>query len=220
MANSNSWLTADELFYLGEFQDIDVIYGIPYREPTEKTQSNLVKKGILDTKGNVNHLTVGYVELLKRYMKAKKYLHINQFIFGIEEDGVCIALMNRMANKGEFDYEILLADVILLVQIALTHPIIEKSAIKHYENSETEKGIELSSTEDVNSRLLIEHFDEEFNLVDELFIGMKKGKYYSLNEELGYEEEIAEVDSMKWLIERIPQVKGCLEKLVSIEGEK
>ena len=92
--------------------------------------------------------------------------------------------------------------------------------MKHYENSKIEIGIKLSSREDVDSRLLIEHFDEEFNYIDELFIGMKDGKYYRVNEKLEYAEEIAEVDSMEWLIERIAEIKDCLEKLISSKREK
>ena len=218
MVNNKNYLMADEMFYLGEYQEVDVIYGIPYKESTERTRINLIRKGILDDKGNVNPVTVGYVELLKKYMKSSKYIHIHQYIYGIQEDGVCVVLKKAPVSMSEFGYELLLGDVVLLVQTALSHPIIQRSALKYYRESTYNIEVTPNNISEDGAILLIEHFDEKFEFVDELYIGMKDDRYYKVNEKLEFLEVIEEVDSVKWLIERVPQIKECLEKIIRSKG--
>jgi hypothetical protein len=89
---SKTSLTAEELYFLGEYKGIEEIHGISFTHTTKDTEKILINKDLLDKDGRVNKKTVWMVELIRKYQEAPDYFEIDNYIFGIYEDGFCVAL--------------------------------------------------------------------------------------------------------------------------------
>lgn len=208
----NLYLGADELYYLGLYQGIDSIFGVPYHNFGGSTLENLIKKEVLNKEGKVNNATVGIIEYLKEYMKADIYIHIHQFWFGVFKNGSCITIVEA-ERKEKKEYEIFICDILSLTRIAMSHDIFRQSVIKQYNETikENDNYKEMEDKYIEDDILLIEQYNKAKELEDKLLVGVKGNRYYALDESLNFINEIETVNCFKWLTDHIPQYGKYME---------
>ena len=209
-------LSAAELYYLAEYQGLDEIYGIDYLYNDLNAKIKLIEKGVLEEDGQINYLTVMMVELIKKYVEAQDYYCIEEFIFGVDEDGSCVAIQEIKNKQGSL-YELLFGDVVLMLQIMMNHPLIRKSAYKHLLHTNQIKDLEPINV--YESLLVIEHFKTGFKHVKDLRVWYKDQEYLLLDRYNGIIEKTEEIDCFKWLVDRLPQLKTYLTQLLQKMGQ-
>ncbi|MBF2379443.1 DUF5081 family protein [Listeria welshimeri] len=203
-------LNAQELYYLLEFRGIDFLFGIPCEQPNGSVFSSLSEKGILSPKGEINQMTVHYVELLKKYTESVHYIHIQQYIFGMDKDGLCVLL-----KETDNQYELLVGDALLMMQTALQHPIMRFSAAKNYEKMTGHLSVELMKKDFASSysSLLVECYNGQYQLESQLAIGYKEEKFYNLDKEY-HLADITDINPFEWFIQQVPQVARTTKKIM------
>ena len=189
------YLTAKEVYYLAEYIDVEEFMGIPYESPDQETMSILIQKGILGKKGQVCTQTVGYVELLRMYQDAHAYIHFQEYIFAICKDGK-LTICKIMDGKEERLYGIVLGDIMTMLRLMLTHPILSYELAKR--NKQTPKELRACN-------LVIELFDKDFQCLDEYSIEYDGEHWYGLDDDLQRVSYLdKEPEACKWLLERLP----------------
>ncbi|EOW1564428.1 DUF5081 family protein [Listeria monocytogenes] len=198
-------LHADELYYLAEYQNISLLFGIPYEAPSSKSVEGLIKKEILTATGGLSLVTINYVELLKKYAQADRYVHIQQFIFGLFNDGLCI-ILKQVPVQDTIRFELFVGDALSMLEIALSHPILKQSASIYYEKITAktldERTLYFSHTV---LTLVIEIFNNEYQLEAQLAIGQDNNQYYQLDERNKLTTKI-DIDPFKWFVDKVPQI--------------
>ncbi|WP_088839272.1 DUF5081 family protein [Listeria sp. ILCC792] len=207
-------LNAQELYYLAEYKNIPSLFGIPYKEPNDYTIEKLVQKNILTKKGAVSDATVVYVELLKKYSESYKYIHIQDYIFGLAEDGLCV-ILKQIGSREDVYYELLVGDALLMVQTVLHHPIMKQSAQEYYDANLTQRKAFTYFTLG-EFTLVMEIFDHAYLLEEELVIGMKNKQLYFLDSDYRFQEPTS-INAFEWLVTRIPQIQSIAEQILTGE---
>lgn len=206
-------LYADELYYLAEYRNISMLFGLPYEVPTPASMEGLIKKEILTSTGGLSQETVNYVELLKKYTQADRYVHIQQYIFGLFDDGLCI-ILKQVTIKDTIQFELLVGDALIMLQIALNHPILKYSANKYFEKI-TAKPLENMALRFAFTipTLVIEIFDGDSQLEDQLAIGLQNNQYYQLDEQNKLTTSI-DIDPFEWFVTKIPQITAIAQERI------
>lgn len=198
-------LNADELYYLAEYQNISLLFGIPYEAPSSASVEGLIKKEILTSTGGLSLVTINYVEVLKKYAQADRYVHIQQYIFGLFNDGLCI-ILKQVPVQDTIRFELFVGDALSMLEIALSHPILKQSASIYYEKIITktldERTLPFSHSAPT---LVIEIFNNEYQLEAQLAIGQDNNQYYQLDERNKLTTKI-DIDPFKWFVDKVPQI--------------
>ncbi|MBC1502165.1 DUF5081 family protein [Listeria weihenstephanensis] len=211
-------LYADELYYLAEYQDVSILFGIPYEAPSPASMEGLIKKEILTSTGGLSQVTVNYVELIRKYTQADRYVHIQQYIFALFDDGLCI-ILKQVTIKDTIQFELLVGDALLMLQIALNHPILKHAANKYFEE------ITAKPLENMTLRfsftvptLVMEIFDHAGQLEAQLAIGLENNQYYQLDEQNKL-TTIMDIDPFEWFVSKVPQITTIAEERIK-EAQK
>ncbi|WP_099224753.1 hypothetical protein [Listeria costaricensis] len=203
-------LTAQEIYYLLEFRDISFLFGVPFQKPDETVMASLVQKGILSPKGEICQMTVHYVELLKKYTESSRYIHIQQYLFSLSADGLCIAL-----KETNDTYELLVGDSLLMLQTALSHPIMKITARPYYEQITKQSApAALTNVFLLSSpTLLMECFDKNYQLESQLAIGYQNEQFYLLDEDYQF-MEVTTINPFEWLLTQVPQITEITKRIL------
>lgn len=190
-----NYLTAKEIYFLADYIDIEEFIDIPYELPTQETLSILIQKGILDKKGQVCTNTVGYVELLRIYHNASAYIRFQEYLFAICKDGK-LTICKVIEEEEERLYGIVLGDVMMMLRLMFTHPILSYQLAKW--NKEVPKELRACN-------LVIELFGEDYRYLGDLKIEYDGKQWYTLDDDLKRNKCLAEEpEVLKWLLERLP----------------
>lgn len=211
-------LYADELYYLAEYQDVSILFGIPYEAPSPASMEGLIKKEILTSTGGLSQVTVTYVELLKKYTQADRYVHIQQYIFALFDDGLCI-ILKQVTIKDTIQFELLVGDALIMLQIALNHPILKQAASQYFE-AITAKPLENMALRFsfTTPTLVIEIFNNDSQLEDQLAIGLENNQYYQLDERNKLTTSI-DIDPFEWFVSKVPQITAIAQERIK-EAQK
>jgi len=211
-------LNEEEIYYLAEYRGIEELFGIQYKEYTPIVMSALVSKDILSSKGKVHQNTVYYVETLKKYSESKEYFIIQEYLFGIQEDNLCVIFKY---HEDIEEFSIYVGDLLELVRIGLQHPILAASAQKYYQEMVPDEEILEDNILNLirTSVLHMQHFNALGNCINSISIGCKRRKYYQLDEELEFTDQEVDIDVFKWLLECLPKVKECCQKVLENSNE-
>ena len=190
-----NYLTAKEIYFLADYIDVEQFMGIPYESPTQETLSMLIQKDILDKKGQVCVNTVGYVELLRMYHDASAYIRFQEYLFAICKDGK-LTICKMIEEEEERLYGIVLGDVMTMLRLMFTHPILSYQLAKWEKKTPQELPA---------CNLVVELFDENYKYLDELKVEYDGKQWYMLDDDLEkYKCLEEEPEVFKWLLENLP----------------
>ncbi|MFV0394478.1 MAG: DUF5081 family protein [Coprobacillaceae bacterium] len=205
-------MTASELYFLAEYIDMDDIFGVLLEQEDSNTMLSLVEKRILGKKGNLTDFTIMHIKLIEKYNQSYRYFAFQNYIFGVQEDGLCIVLEH---NERTDTYQIKIGDLFQLLVVATKHPRIREDVVTLLQQQFPERKTEGNMPRERKSTLIMELFDNKGNSLQKKYVGYKNRKYYALDKEMYWKEEIEKENYIEWIISCFPnQIEQVVEKVV------
>lgn len=207
--NIHELFSKDEMLLLGQYANINRIEGVPFSDfELGVAKLGLINKGLLNKNGELQENLIVYVEILKRYCKAKKYFAVQDYFFALEEDDSCIIL--KFFEQDNL-YSFSLGNYGALLGILAQHPLIQRNIIDLINENFPE---EIQERNEIpKCYLLMELIDNSGKVLKYKYIFYEEEKHYYINLSGNVASKVEDNNYLRMVLSWLPELKIQMEDI-------